>query len=578
MNNIKLGLTLTGIKVAKGGCIVAGSAELSGVSASILNEQQRANLQKAYAAYNQVLDVAAENAGAIAETYNTIADLLKALRQKAKAVVDKINSGQKPSSQELKALQQMAKTATEAKKKELALWKEKPGADTSPYVSTLSTWLDQQQQGINCVNDLVAQAPAPKKGGPNQEWSFFVADCVPNQLLLEEPAAPKSLPCLGLFDDCDDIQTNLKLMHTALVSGGTKGVLVKTAQANKTLAGNNFSVEGIDISEMQMVFVGQVDVAHTLTMKEYEETATGFIIKADGKNVVEIKLSPNDLSGTPSTKDKLREYLFGVKKKTDPTAKFPITGKDLKEIFSGTDQSRCDEVAELINKYSDKFEINTPLRMSHFLGQIGVETGGLLELEEKTCYQSKARIKEVFGKVKYCDLFKGYEADLTQCDGDKPMPCIPPLKSVTSSLEVKDKYVCTAALIDYTYSCRMGNGAANTGDGSKFLGKGFIHLTGKSEFESISTLWNNDKENAGNSKDFAGKDIEQITNDLGIAIKASMYYWKKKSLNSFADSGSKDEDIDKLGARVNGTIYPALPNAYKMRRDLTNKFYNIFKK
>ena len=70
LNNIKLGVTLSDIKVAQGGCIVAGKAETSGIDVAVLNDKQRQVLKKAYAVYQQVLNVAAENAGAIAETYN----------------------------------------------------------------------------------------------------------------------------------------------------------------------------------------------------------------------------------------------------------------------------------------------------------------------------------------------------------------------------------------------------------------------------------------------------------------------------------------------------------------------------
>ncbi|MFC0186144.1 hypothetical protein ACFFJX_28420 [Pseudarcicella hirudinis] len=55
-------------------------------------------------------------------------------------------------------------------------------------------------------------------------------------------------------------------------------------------------------------------------------------------------------------------------------------------------------MAALLNKYSDKFEINTPLRMAHFLGQIGVETGGLKHTKEIPCYKEKA-IRGNFGKI-----------------------------------------------------------------------------------------------------------------------------------------------------------------------------------
>ncbi|UBM60701.1 hypothetical protein LAG90_08640 [Marinilongibacter aquaticus] len=61
--------------------------------------------------------------------------------------------------------------------------------------------------------------------------------------------------------------------------------------------------------------------------------------------------------------DLLVELGFKVVVEEDPELKasFPVTGEQLKQIFSGTPQSRCDEVAALLNEYSDKFEINTPL-------------------------------------------------------------------------------------------------------------------------------------------------------------------------------------------------------------------------
>jgi predicted chitinase len=106
----------------------------------------------------------------------------------------------------------------------------------------------------------------------------------------------------------------------------------------------------------------------------------------------------------------------------------------------------------------------------------------------------------------------------------------------------------------------MGNGTPASGDGSKFLGKGFIHLTGKGQFENISNLWNADLDNASNKKDFAGKDINEITDNIDVALKASMYYWihsknvvvnnviKRGSGNDFADN---DDQIF-LNQFVNG--------------------------
>jgi len=94
-------------------CVVAGKAELSGVDVAVLNEQQRAMLQKAYAVYNQVLDVLGENADAVAETYNSLSALYEGIVKKTQAIIDKINEGKKISKADQKALEAMQKKSKE---------------------------------------------------------------------------------------------------------------------------------------------------------------------------------------------------------------------------------------------------------------------------------------------------------------------------------------------------------------------------------------------------------------------------------------------------------------------------------
>jgi len=300
---------------------------------------------------------------------------------------------------------------------------------------------------------------------------------------------------------------------------------------------------------------------------------------AKGKIDFMLLIDEPDDKAFNTQREALKKYLGigGTTEKTKP-ASFPIKGTQLKEIFPGTDIKRCEEVAKLINKYSDKFEINTPLRMAHFLGQIGTETGGLKKLKENTCYKNKSRIKEKFGKIFYCDLFEGYSCDWNNCGNGHPKLCSPTLKEITPSLVVKDKFVCSSLLIDYTYSCRMGNGTPASGDGSKFLGKGFIHLTGKSQYEKISEIWNADPENANNQKHFDNDDIDELTTNTETAMKASMYFWMINKLNSMAENGIDNPDIDKIGAKVNGTTYPNLPNSYDERRTNSSTTYNIITK
>ena len=286
-----------------------------------------------------------------------------------------------------------------------------------------------------------------------------------------------------------------------------------------------------------------------------------------------------DISQRQNTKEKWLEYL-GI---LGEPVKYEITQSQLAEMFPNTDTTRLKEVMKAINNNSADFSINTAQRMSHFLGQIGAETGGMKDLNENECY-SATSIKNVFGKVirngnrKYCDLFVGYSGtSLSTCPNNTLCECNPVLPDSISldSLTVKDKYICKSALFDYTYACRMGNGAPTTKDGSTFKGKGFIQLTGKSKYKQISDEWN--KMYPNDPKEFHGKDIDLLTTDIEIAMKASMVCWKIQGLNSYSDIGMTDAAIDQVGSIVNGSG-TARPNGADHRIKYTNKAYEVLTK
>jgi DNase/tRNase domain of colicin-like bacteriocin len=188
-NNAKFGVEFKGIKVAKGGCVVAGEAILSNVDVALLSEEQRKKLAETYATFTKVLAIADSLAPQIAETYNSIADLLKAVRAKAKIVIDKIAKNEKPSTKELKDLAKLSETAVNAKKKELEGLKKQAGADTSKYVASLGTWLVKQDNALACVKTLPSSEPDPKtkKGGPFFDEGSYFGGCDISALTEEEP-------------------------------------------------------------------------------------------------------------------------------------------------------------------------------------------------------------------------------------------------------------------------------------------------------------------------------------------------------------------------------------------------------
>jgi predicted chitinase len=120
----------------------------------------------------------------------------------------------------------------------------------------------------------------------------------------------------------------------------------------------------------------------------------------------------------------------------------------------------------------------------------------------------------------------------------------------------------------------MGNGAKSTKDGSTYLGKGFIHITGKNGYKEISTEWN--KLYPDDPKEFHGKDINLLEKDVEVAMKASMVYWKIKGLNKEVGKDSSfEKDINNIGRSINGNDPP---NGAKLRLKYATDIYQQFNK
>ncbi|AXT60397.1 LysM peptidoglycan-binding domain-containing protein [Aquimarina sp. AD10] len=290
--------------------------------------------------------------------------------------------------------------------------------------------------------------------------------------------------------------------------------------------------------------------------------------------------------------------------------KFPITPEQLLEIFPESTKNRREEVAKAINTYSDEFEIHNLDRMSHFLGQIGTETGQLKALQENYNYSAKNIYNTFLRNVlvdhptkddkytfKYHDLIDGYDVTL-ECEYDNPTTSSQkryghkrdandPIEvtrvllngkyvaswdynSFKDLYTIKSSYTQSKTLFDYVYGCRMNNGKKSTEDGSDYFGVGFIHLTGKEKYKALDDKW---KELYPNDpKDFMGDDISLLKTNVDVAIKASMIIWGhvQNGTNSKADQGNNDSAIKKVTKDVNGGY-----NGLAMRKQFTKKAYEV---
>jgi len=156
-----------------------------------------------------------------------------------------------------------------------------------------------------------------------------------------------------------------------------------------------------------------------------------------------------------------------------------------------------------------KFELNTPLRLAHFLAQCGHESGGFKATQENLNY-SASGLKGIFGKY-----FK--EAGLAESYQRNPQK-----------------------IASRVYGGRMGNGPESTGEGYKFRGRGYIQLTGKDNYTAFGKAIN---------EDMTASPDKVATH---YPLLSAAWFFTKNGLHKLADQGSTDAVVTQITKRVNG--------------------------
>lgn len=191
----------------------------------------------------------------------------------------------------------------------------------------------------------------------------------------------------------------------------------------------------------------------------------------------------------------------------------------------------------LSNKYQslfNKFNVNTPLRLAHFFGQMTAESN-LKPIEENLRYSAK-RLTEVFRKY-----FTPITAKQAEYNPQK--------------------------IANKVYANRMGNGSESSGDGYKFRGRGMIQLTGKNNYTAL-TKWAN--ANGMNVDYVANPDL--LLNEADALISA-LWYWSVNNINTYADK----DDVLRVSRIINiGNPNSGTPHGLANRQAQTAKFKKVF--
>jgi putative chitinase len=182
------------------------------------------------------------------------------------------------------------------------------------------------------------------------------------------------------------------------------------------------------------------------------------------------------------------------------------------EKYMNTDKLKGhipDTVIAQIPDVAAKFGINTPLRLAHFLAQCGHESGGFKLVNENLNYSADG-LKKIFPKY-------FAQAGLAESYARQP-------EKIASRV----------------YGGRMGNGDESTKEGFKFRGRGYIQLTGKSNYTEFDKFVDDDI--LGNPDLVATK----------YPLLSAAWFFHKNGLNAISDKGADDATVTAVTKRVNG--------------------------
>lgn len=177
---------------------------------------------------------------------------------------------------------------------------------------------------------------------------------------------------------------------------------------------------------------------------------------------------------------------------------------------------------QLNEKYKtlfDKYGINTPLRIAHFMAQIEHESG-LKPISENLNYSAQG-LMQTFSKY-----FNTNGALLFARKPEK--------------------------IANRVYANRMGNGNEASGEGWKYRGRGFIQITGKINYFQLA-----------NDTDLDCLKNPDLLLEEANAMISALWFWNKAGLNELADKN----DLKGITRKINGGY-----NGLEHRKELLEKW------
>jgi putative chitinase len=200
-----------------------------------------------------------------------------------------------------------------------------------------------------------------------------------------------------------------------------------------------------------------------------------------------------------------------------------ITEQQIKSQYKNASSDISGAIIACQEALENQYEINTPLRLAHFLAQTAHESGGFRVIQENLNYNADGLLK----------IFLKYFRDV----------------DVVEYAHNPEK------IANRVYANRMGNGNEASEEGYKFRGRGLIQLTGKANYEAMA-------KDLGVSLD----DCVSFLETPEGAVESAAWFWHKNNINKWADL----DDVTGVTKKVNGGTI-----GLEERQEHTEKFKEI---
>jgi putative chitinase len=185
-------------------------------------------------------------------------------------------------------------------------------------------------------------------------------------------------------------------------------------------------------------------------------------------------------------------------------SEFILSKEQLSKLIPGNPY--VDHWYDALSQALPDYDINTPQRIASFLAQCAHESGEFTFLKENLNYKAESLMRV--------------------------WPRYFPNMEIANQYAHKQEEIANRA-----YANRMGNGPEESGDGSKFCGRGLIQLTGRANYQAFA-----------DSIETSIDDVPEYLATFEGAVQSACWFWESNNLNQFADSG----DILTMTKRING--------------------------